>query len=286
MKKRSISAVCVLLCFLMCVPCAALASGLDGLFGGLPDIQDLQNTGDGDPGVLPDPAELLGEDGTLYAEDYNFAPDFVGSVYTYDLPDDGFLEAYTAQAEANGFTVTETTVEDYAAYSLENDGLTALLLPDYEGLMMLMVENGMVFGEPLPDYYVRMTYNGRDILTDKMEFMRSYDAYQYKFEYFDFEKDPSHMQMRFPKSMSAGDDYTWTPDSTPEYLYLSVNDILLDYQSFTRMGEWGGSDDFFQLKIVTKEETPQGLVIEGRFSGILDYASITIENGSFRILVK
>lgn len=287
MRKTIISVLCVLLCFQLGMPCYASASGLDGLKGGLPDLSALDDGSvSGDAGVLPDPAELLGADGTLYAEDYHFDTDFICSVYTYDLADEGFLGDYLAQAEANGFAAEQTTVEGYDAYRLEYDDLAALLLPDYDGVMMLMVENGIVFGEPLPEYYVRMVYNGRETLTGDIRFMSSYDAYQYKFEYFDFEQEPSHFEMRFPKSMRAGDDCTWTPDSVPEYLFVYSGKILMDYQAFTRSGEWGGSDDFFQLKIVTKEETPQGLVIEGRFSAVLDYASITIENGAFRILVK
>lgn len=286
MKKISVSLLCSLLCFLLCMPCAALAEGLGGLGGLIGGLPDLQDTPSGDPGVLPDPAELLDDEGTLYAEDYNFAPDFICSVYTYDPADDDFLSDYLDLVEANGFTATATTVEGYQAYSLEYDDLGALLLPDYDGVMMLLVQNGIVFGEPLPEYYLRMTYNGREVLTDEMDFMRSYDAYQYKFEYFDTEQSPSYFEMRFPKSMRAGDDYTWTPDSPPEYLYVYTGSILMNYQSFTRNGEWGGSADYFQMKIVTKEETPQGLLIEGRFSAVLDYSSITIENGSFRILIK
>lgn len=229
MKKAIVSVLCVLLCLQLGMPCFASASGLEGLKGGLPDIGAFDDGADsGDPGVLPDPAELLGDgaEGTLYAEDYDFDTDFICSVYTYDVADDAFLDDYVARAEANGFTASETTVEGY-------------------------------------------------------------DAYQYKFEYFDAEQEPSYFVMQFPKSMRAGDDCTWTPDSVPDYLYVYDGDeILMNYQDFTRRGEWGGSDDFFQLKIVTKEETPQGLLIEGRFSAVLDYASITIENGSFRILVK
>ena len=284
MKKISVSALCSLLCFLLCMPCFAWAQGLGGLSDGLPDVTASDE--EGDPGVLPDPADLLDSEGTLFADDYNFATDFICSVYTYDLADDDFLADYLDLAEANGFTASETTVEGYDAYRLEYEDLAALLLPDYDGVMMLLVQNGIVFGEPLPEYYVRMVYNGREVLTDELDFMRSYDAYQYKFEYFDTEQSPSHFQMRFPKSMRDGDDITWTPDDPPEYLYVSAGSILMNYQSFTSRGEWGGSDDFFQLKIVTKEDTPEGLIIEGRFSAVLDYASITIENGAFRILIK
>lgn len=284
MKKISVSALCSLLCFLLCMPCFASAQGLGGLGSGLPDVSA---AADGESGVLPDPAELLGCEGTLFAEDYDFAADFICSVYTYEqTADDAVLSAYLDQAAANGFTASETTVEGYAAYRLEYGDLAALLLPDYDGLTMLLVQNGVTFGEPLPEYYVRMDYNGREVLTDGLDFMRSYDAYQYKFEYFDPEQSPSYFEMRFPKSMRAGDDLTWTPDDPPEYLYVYDGSILMNYQAFTRRGEWGGSSDFFQLKIVEKEETPQGLVIEGRFSATLDYASITIENGAFRILVK
>ncbi len=284
MKKFSVSLLCSLLCFLLCMPCFAWAQGLGGLSDGLPDVTASDE--EGDPGVLPDPADLLDSEGTLFADDYNFATDFICSVYTYDLADDDFLADYLDLAEANGFTASETTVEGYDAYRLEYEDLAALLLPDYDGVMMLLVQNGIVFGEPLPEYYVRMVYNGREVLTDELDFMRSYDAYQYKFEYFDTEQSPSHFQMRFPKSMRDGDDITWTPDDPPEYLYVSAGSILMNYQSFTSRGEWGGSDDFFQLKIVTKEDTPEGLIIEGRFSAVLDYASITIENGAFRILIK
>lgn len=284
MKKFLISLLCALLCLLLGAPCIASAEGLDGLSGGLPNISAPVS---GDPGVLPDPADLLGEKGTLFAVDYNFSASFTCSVYTYPLADESFFNGYLEQAKANGFTVSNTTVEGYTAYRLEYEDLAALLLPDYDGVMMLLAQNGIVFGEPLPEYYLRMVYNGREILTGKLEFMRSDGAHQYKFEYFDPNQSPDHFVMRFPKSMRTGDDITWTPDSPPDYLYLYSGDaLLMHYLSFTGSGEWGGSNDFFRLKIVSKEETPQGLIIEAQFSAVLDYASITIENGAFRILIK
>lgn len=273
-----------LFCLLLILPCTATAGGLGGL-GGLPVIETPKSA---DDGVLPDPADLLGSAGTLYAENYTFAPDFICTVYTYDLPGNNFLANYLEQAQANGFTATETTVEGYAAYRLENGGLAALLLPEYSGVMMLLVQNGITFGEPLPEYYLRMVYNGREVLTDKMDFMKSYDSYAYQFDYFDTEQIPGHMEMRFAKTLRAGDEYTWTPSSPPDYLsfYTDTDSFLLLYNNYLRQGEWGGSSDYFHLKIVTKEDTPSGLLVEGRFDAILNYAETTIENGSFRILIR
>ena len=273
----------LLLCVLLFLPLTASASGLGGR--GRPSFEGTS----GDAGVLPDPADLTGSEGTVYAKNYNFSSDFICTVYTYPLPDAGFLDAYLNQAKANGFKTTETEVEGYAAWRLESGGLAALLLPQYGNVMMLMVQNGMTFGDPLPEYYMRMVYNGREMMVDSkgLDLMRSYDAYQYKFDCFAFDQVPGHVSIRFPKFMQAGEEYTWTPSNPPEYMYLYIDgSLLLDYQSFTRSGEWGGKNDYFHLKIVSKNETAQGLVIEGRFDGILDYASVKIENGAFRILIR
>lgn len=281
MKTKRLLAFLLFLALLL--PGTSMAEGLRGLGGGLPDIHAPQR---GEAGVLPDPAELLGREGTLYAENYDFAPNFCCAVYTYPLPGDTFLDAYLAQVQANGFLVSAVQIESFPAFRLEYDNLAALLLPDYTGVMMLMVQNGLVFGQPLPEYYLSMVYNGRKVLTDELDFMRKYDAYQYKFSYFDPEQTPASFELRFPVSMRPGDEYTWTQDSPPDYLYFYNGEILLNYQSFTRRGDWGGKDDYFRLKIVAKEETARGLLLEGRFSCMLDYGEIVIENGAFRILVR
>ena len=123
MKKSFVSLLCVMLCFLVGMPGFA-AKG---------------------EGVLPDPAELLGKEGTLYAEDYEFAEDYVCSAYFYETADDDFFNDYLGLAEDSGFDLYRTTVDDCDAFLMQYGGRDALLFPDFEGSMLLLVENGMEF---------------------------------------------------------------------------------------------------------------------------------------------
>lgn len=164
MKKIAISLLCVLLCFLTGIPCLAAAE-TDGL--------------------LPDPAELLGAEGELAAEDYDYEGHFTGDVYVYDLADDDFADAYLALAQDRGFDIYAQ--DAVAAYLLQYDGRSAILFLNDGGSMKLLVENGMVFagtqvaGPWLPDPCTALTVDGEYNTTSTEENGVTYDFYTYDF---------------------------------------------------------------------------------------------------------
>ena len=157
----------LLICIVLIVSCPAQAGELPVISGGkLPQINAAQA---GNVGVLPDPAKLLESKGEIFARDYAYGPGYTCTVYIYHLSSGSaaFSSAYQVQAETNGYTVESTNIEGFSALKLSYDGKYALLFPDYSGVVMLMVENGMIFGEPLPDgNYIQFTRNGRTITSN------------------------------------------------------------------------------------------------------------------------
>lgn len=105
--------------------------------------------------VLPDPSEALGQAGTLLRTDYPFSEDYLCDAYTYPLPDDAdaFLARYAELAENSGFSLTACVADGVDAYRIEraDSPLHALLFPEYQGKLLLLVPEGMRLStEPEP----------------------------------------------------------------------------------------------------------------------------------------
>lgn len=277
-----------LLCAAMLVSCAG-AEGLSGLsgIGGLPKIDA---AADINAGVLPDPANLLGTEGTLYAEDYLFAAGYVCSVYLYQPGGTAdFLAEYQAQAEANGYTVTGTEVEGYAALALTYGEQKALLLPEYDGYIMLLVENGMVFGEPLPEgNYLQFTRNGRKITSagapecEKGRRSTGTSTY-YEISYYFTEEPITLFKLEFPDYAQTGDEFHVTKSSLIDglYFYTAQESHLVFYNSGYDH-QMTSSSDFFTVKITKLEKTSDRVYIEGTFEGSFNAGDTLYEDGSFR----
>lgn len=275
MKKLAL-----LLCIILLLPCVASASGLPSISGGLPVIDPAT----GDPGVLPDPADLLGE-GTVFAEDYPYAG-FTCTVYLYKSPmnTNAFLTEYQSLAKANAFTVEITTVDGFKALSMTYEGKKALLFPEYSGSVMLMVENGMVFGEPLPEGdYVQFTRNGRKInivssVTCKKEYVHDWMYYIQAW----FEESPiDYFVLKFPDYAQAGDEFYINNKKSMNSLYLYTDDDLLIYYRST--DGFKNSEDYFKIKITKVEKTGGSVMIEGTFEGRFNRGELLYEDGSFRV---
>ena len=259
----------------------ASASGLPSIGGGLPNINGGTT---GDPGVLPDPAELLGE-GTIFAEDYDYAG-FTSTVYLYKIPADvnSFLASYQSLAAANGFAAEQVTADGFMALSLTYEGKRALLFPEYSGSAMLMVENGMVFGEPLPEgNYVQFTRNGRKInivssISCKKEFVHDWMYYIQCW----FDESPiDYFVLKFPDYAQAGDEFHINKKKSMNSLYLYTDDDLLIYYNSTN--GFKNSEDFFNIKITKVEKTGGSVLIEGTFEGRFNRGELLYEDGSFRV---
>ena len=275
MKKLAL-----LLCLILLLPCVASASGLPSINGGLPSI----NPATGDPGVLPDPADLLGE-GTVFAEDYPYAG-FTCTVYLYKMPvsTTAFLTEYQSLAKANGYTAEIATVDGFKALSMTYEGKKALLFPEYSGSVMLMVENGIVFGEPLPEgNYVQFTRNGRKInavrsISCKKEYVHDWMYYIQCW----FDESPiDYFVLKFPDYAQAGDEFFINNKKSMNSLYLYTDDNLLIYYNST--DGFKNSEDYFKIKITKVEKTAGSVMIEGTFEGHFNRGELLYEDGSFRV---
>lgn len=101
---------------------------------------------------LPDVGLHLGIEGQCQMEDYAFADDYHCNVWVYARPAqaDASLAAWLLQALEQGYTLRKTTVEGQLAYQVAEDGgLYALLFPEFQGAVMLLVQQGMAYG-PTP----------------------------------------------------------------------------------------------------------------------------------------
>lgn len=280
----------LLLCLALALP-GACAEGLGGLsgIGGLPTITAPTSK---DAGVLPDPEALLGEKGTLYAEDYLFSASYTCSVYLYSPSSDmaSFLAAYRTQAEANSFTVEDTEVEGYRALSLSYDGKKALLLPEYSGYIMLMVENGMVFGEPLPEgNYIQFTRNGRKITSTgapscEKNRRSTGSSTSYEINYYFTDEPITLFEFSFPTYAQTGDVFHVTKNSLLDGVtfYTQQESFLVCY-NLSAAHQLTSSTDFLTIKITKLEKTSSRIYIEGTFEGSFNAGSTTYEDGSFRV---
>jgi len=284
--------VALILVLAVLLPAAACATGLSGLGGG-----GLSGLTDGADGVVPDPAELLGREGKVLQENYQFAAEYICTAYTYPLPEDmdAFKAAYAKQAEESGFAVNETGVEGYGALKLSlSDGTYALLLPDFDGVALLLVQNGMTFGEPKPEgFYLSMKRNGRELSvsfgsheTSCKEVSRlTGTSRSFQIEYYFSRAEITLFQLCFPSYAQAGDTFYVTKDSLLDGLYLYTNEegSLVFYDS-PYHHQMKNSKDYFRVQITGMYSTSDGLVIEGTFDGSFNKGKTLYTDGSFRVL--
>ena len=158
--KKTVTIIAVLLA--MCLFAAgAMAKGLD----------DLIPPGESDTAmVLLDPAELLsGSAGTVKRENYDYAHDFICTVYTYPIPQDmeEFLLEYGFQLRKLGFDWKSGKVDGRDGYYITADnGKYAMLVPYFNQEMLLLVQNGLPFGKVQRQNYMSVIYNGNEYSMD------------------------------------------------------------------------------------------------------------------------
>lgn len=281
----------LLICIALLIACTAQAAGLPQISGGgLPQINAAQED---NAGVLPDPAELLGVNGEVFARDYAYGTGYICTVYTYAQPTDGaaFTAAYQASAAANGFTVENVNVDGFSALKLSYGDQYALLFPDYSGVVMLMVENGMVFGKPLPQgNYIQFTRNGRTITTtepSKVTMNKGTGFYgmggTFEVEYYFKEQPVTLFTLAFPDYAAEGDVFRVNKDNTMKCLklYTAQDELLVCYES-EEGDEMETSQDYFTLEITKMTKTDGYVQVEGVFEGCFNGGKTTFEDGSFR----
>ena len=101
--------------------------------------------------AVPDPADFTGGERVTVAEDADLGDGYICDAYAYEMPEDmnAFASAYITEAQARGFAVTKgTALRQQAVFLTAESGSFAVLIPEYEDGMLLMVPKGMALGEP------------------------------------------------------------------------------------------------------------------------------------------
>lgn len=96
--------------------------------------------------VLPDAGKLLNVRLQQEMKDYVFSSNYICDVWVYprDVRTDERMADWIMAALESGYTVSVATVQGQSAYRLEDaNGLYALMFPQYQGAVMLMVQQGM-----------------------------------------------------------------------------------------------------------------------------------------------
>lgn len=277
--KKTLS---LLLALILCLACiSASASGLSGLGGGT----------SGKP--LPDPAEALDELGSLLQADYAFADDYICDAYVYDRPGsvNSFIDKYTQVCRDAGYSVAETTVDGAAGYIIQNgSGPYALLVPDFDGQMLLLVQEGMDFVPQKRMNYATCLYNGREYeltvsSTDTWAFV---NAYQIMFR---ADRAPfKYLTLYFPQHARSGDVFYVDKNSFEKGFEVSLENetwLVSSQQKLNggRDDEIESSKDFGRLELYTVEDTEDGLLVEGCFSGCFNSGDTVFEDFVFSAIL-
>lgn len=133
MKRRVL-----ILLFAVLLPLTVHAAGLAGLLA-LP--------------AVPDPAEALDQEPTLYRIAFFEQGRQKFDAYVFSMPDDSaaFLNAYGALCAENGYTVEEDVFEEkYLCYRIaQGERMGGMFVMDYEGKMLFLSLREMNY-RPLP----------------------------------------------------------------------------------------------------------------------------------------
>lgn len=103
--------------------------------------------------ALPDAGIYLGVNGQQQMTDYVFSEDYICDVWVYprDSRTDSRMTDWLINALHSGYIVSCVAVEGQTAYRLEDEnGLYALMFPQYQGAVMLMIQQGMAYAPLLP----------------------------------------------------------------------------------------------------------------------------------------
>lgn len=284
-----------LLILALMLPASACAGGL----GGLKENGKLSAlTGEkADPYYVPDPAMYYDVGaGEVIERDYAFTEDFICTVYAYPLPEFDYAFEYCDAAETLGFVTEYVRVEGYEAIKLSlEDGRYALLIPDFDGTMLMLVQNGLSYGVPNSDrFYLSVTRNGEPlscVFQDgeiSCRKVTSADETQYDIEITGTfsNADISTLVLRFPYDLEPGDysSARYSKLKSELYLYTEEEGRLVDYGS--EQNRLTSEKDYLSLWIFSMYESEEGLVIGGEFYGLFDDGNIFYNDGMFHILLK
>lgn len=284
--------LCILLTAMMILWAGvACAGGLGGLSGG----GGLSGLTSSASGLLPDPCLAIDDSdgvGTLYMKDYKFSDDYICDAYLYPRQSSKFINDYTGVLREFGYTIAETTIDGMAGYTIQNgDGKEALLITNFDGKMLFLVEKGMDF--VLLDV-CNVTYNGADYsmylyITDTPEGF-PYDCWSmtYRVENAYFER----LWFDIPRDVRSGACYEIMDESDcydglklQYYRNYDFVTLLYDDVSPWRVDCIESSRDFVIFNITRVEDTPYGRMIVGTFEGRFNSGDDVFEDGSFSAII-
>lgn len=244
--------------------------------GGLAGLQEKQ------PLTLPDPAAVLNVEGSLLQADYAFSSDYLCDAYVYEYAQTD-VQAYLTAAEKAGFENRAVLIDGQNGYELTANDQTAMLVPDFSGKLLLLVEKGMAFGQPvvtgtlpsLPEEeeeeYVHFTYNDRTyrctspMYTNGREVL--HNAYSINLTPHSCPIDS--INFTIPDYAAAGDSFVAARSLSVTGLEFYVCEDS-DYGKYyvSDMGAahslgFANSDDYYILKIKSLEQDGAVTVIAG-----------------------
>lgn len=290
--------LCSMLLVMFLLTGTAFAGGLGGLNGA-----GSGNSGGGLSGLaatkaymLPDPClafsdEHMMEFGTLYMADYQFSDEYLCDAYFYPYQERTFYTRYATVAKDFGYTMTQTTVDGMAGYSIQRgDGLEALMVPDFNDGMLFLVEKGMDFqlmnilSCTMDGVAYTMTVYGMD----NPEFLGNWIIRYWN------SSDPINWEsfvIGLPKYAKAGDYFEKRQKSA------KVEGLTLDYNRFgdtLRLLYGAGylsdgitnSRDYAVVTVTRRDETPYGTLFAGTFEGRFFGGEHIIEGGTFCGLIE
>lgn len=249
-------------------------------------------------GLLPDPClAVRGDDrsfvGKLYRENFVLGTDYVCDAYLYPRVTRSFLGSYTRVLQKFGYTIVETQVDGRDGYSIQcGDGKKALMVPDFNGQMLFLVEKGMDF---VLTNVCTVTYNGAEyhmylyLQDTPEEYPYTSWGATYKVENAYFET----MAISLPKDIRAGSYYDvpaeedcYTGLKMDYYRNYKFKTLLYDSVPFGRMDAIENSRDYARFSITRVEDTEYGRLIVGTFSCCFDEGEDEFENGWFSMILS
>lgn len=291
MKKSRILILSLLLIAFI-IPCAQ-AGGLSGLMGGngAGGINGLIQQEDK---LLPDPAEITDEMGTLLQENYEFLAGYFCTAYSYPAPTsvNRFISDYTALARTAGYSVTAATVDGANGYSIQKgDGKTAYLIPGIQGQMLFLVENGMAYAPKERTNYMTVTYNGRvcefELQSSNMPNLATGRDYYDTF-YHAANAPIDSLGLDIPKYAATGDEFYMTRSNVVEGFRLSkdTTDYLAwDSQYHGRQDHLKGDKDYILVRIDFAGEVDGEFTISGTWEGKFNNGKEVYSDGQFHAVV-
>lgn len=286
----------VLLLTAMLLMSCAYAGSLEDLLnqpagGSLDDLIEAPS------GLLPDPCLANSKDptfvGELYRENFTLGTDYVCDAYLYPRVSNSFVSSYTRVLQKFGYTMTETTVDGRDGYSIQcGDGLEALMITDFNGKMLFLVEKGMDF---VLTNVCTVTYNGADyhmyLYLQTTPSSYPYDSWggTYKVENAYFER----LALDFPKDVRSGSFYDVPAEAAcydglkmDYYRNYNFKTLLYDNVTLYRTDAIDSSRDFATFSISRVEDTEYGRLIVGTFEARFSSGDDEFENGSFSMMIS